>query len=79
MARTRRTNTNGRSELLGAFMNMFGFHQVSICETEDDTFYCKFMRIFKTFIAIVIIISIIYIIFMFVFPNSKFLGGKIRK
>jgi hypothetical protein len=79
MARTRRTDTNGRSQLLGSFMSMFGFHQVNICKTEDNTFYCNFMRIFKTFIAIIMIFSILYIIFLFVFPKSKILGGKLRK
>ena len=79
MARTRRTNTNGTGGLLGSFTSMFGIHQVNVCKTEDDTFYCNFMRIFKTFIAIIMIFSILYIIFLFVFPKSKILGGKLRK
>lgn len=79
MAKINTTNRNNRSELLGSFMSMFGFHQVNVCKTEDDTFYCNFMRIFKTFIAVIMIFSILYIIFLFVFPNSKLLGGKIRK
>ena len=79
MARTGRASNNRRSELLGSFMSMFGFHQVNICKTEDDTFYCNFMRVFKTFIAIIMIFSILYIIFLFIFPNSKILGGKLRK
>lgn len=78
-SRSSRSNGNTRSELLGSFMSLFGFHQVNICKTEDDTFYCNFMRVFKTFIAIIMIFSILYIIFLFIFPNSKFLGGKIRK
>ena len=79
MAKRSTTNRNNRSELLGSFMSMFGFHQVNVCKTEDDTLYCNFMRIFKTFIAVIMIFSILYIIFLFVFPNSKLLGGKIRK
>ena len=79
MAKRRATNSNNRSELLGSIMSMFGFHQVNICKTEDNTFYCNFMRVFKTFIAIIVIFSILYILFLFVFPNSKLLGGKIRK
>lgn len=79
MAKRRVTNSNNRSELLGSFMSMFGFHQVNICKTEDNTFYCNFMRIFKIFITIIIMFSVLYIIFLFVFPNSNLLGGKIRK
>ena len=47
MARTRRTNTNGTGGLLGSFTSMFGFHQVNICKTEDNTFYCNFMGFLK--------------------------------
>ena len=72
--RTERNNNSG--ELFGTILGMFGFRQHNICKSDDDTFYCKFMRIFQLFIAIIIVIVIIYLLKTLFTSKVNLFGGK---
>ena len=72
--RTERSNNSG--ELFGTILGMFGFRQHNICKSDDDTFYCKFMRIFQLFIAIIIVIVIIYLLKTLFTSKVNLFGGK---
>ena len=74
--RIERNNSGG---LLGTILGMFSFNQYNICQSEDDSFYCKFMRFFQLFIAILILCVIIYVLKLFFTSKIKLFGGKIRK
>ena len=71
--------SNNSVGLLGTILGMFGFRQHNVCKSEDDSFYCKFMRIFQLFIAIIIIIVILYVFKTLLFSKGKLFGGRIRK
>lgn len=65
-------NNISASDILG----LFGFRQINICNSNDESFYCKFMRFFQLFITIIIFIVIIYFIYTylvkpFVFQQKK--------
>ncbi len=75
--------SNNSGGLFGTILGMFGFRQHNICKSDDDTFYCKFMRIFQLFIAIIIaiiiVITILYILKFLLSSKGKLFGGRIRK
>ena len=75
--RTERSNNSG--ELFGTILGMFGFRQHNICKSDDDTFYCKFMRFFQLFITILVLCMIIYVLKLLFTSKVKLFGGKIRK
>ena len=75
--RSERNNNSG--DLLGTILGMFSFNQHNICQSEDDSFYCKFMRFFQLFIAILVLCMIIYVLKLFFTSKVKLFGGKIRK
>lgn len=42
------------------------FHFLQICENDDNSFYCSFMRIFQLVISFIILAVIIYLVYIFV-------------
>lgn len=67
MVKVRNNNTKSTSGNSGALasslLSMFSFNQVNVCSSEDQSFYCKFMRFFQLFIALIMFVVIIYVIF----------------
>ena len=61
--RTSSKSSGSNNNLLSGVMGMFGFHQVNVCKSDDQSFYCKFMRFFQLFIAIIMFSVIIYVIY----------------
>ena len=65
MVRRNNNKTSGtKNGLLSGVMGMFGFHQVNVCKSDDQSFYCKFMRFFQLFIAIIMLCVIFYVIYL---------------
>ena len=75
----RTNNRNDSSGLLTSILGMFNFNQYNICHSEDNSFYCNFMRFFQLFIAIIILCVIFYVLKLIFTSKVKLFGGKIRK
>ena len=55
----------------------FLFGSVVQCKAEDDSFYCKFAKIFNIIIMTAVILLIIYIIFSLI--KTSLFGNKKNK
>tara|TARA_B100000674_G_C37204866_1_gene629970 strand:+ start:227 stop:472 length:246 start_codon:yes stop_codon:yes gene_type:complete len=73
--RTSNKSSGTKNELLSGVMSMFGFHQVNVCDSDDQSFYCKFMRFFQLFIAIIMFCVIIYVIYSI---GKSFMKGGLK-
>lgn len=75
-----KTSSGGNNGLASSLLSMFSFNQVNVCSSEDQSFYCKFMRFFQLFIALIMFVVIIYVIFSF--AKGYFMKGgsmKVRR
>lgn len=73
---------NQSNSLLSSILGMFNFGNINVCTSNDQGFYCVFMRYFQLLISIIVILVILYVIYTLVFKPSnglKLFGGKIRK
>ena len=70
----RNDNNNFLGSLLGSLT--FGFFDVHNCDTEDDTWYCKFSRFFGAFIKLLFLVIIFYIGYTLIFKQNIKKGGK---
>ena len=66
--------------ILPTLLGMFTFNNVNVCSSDDQSFYCKFMRFFQLFVAILVFGIILYFIYNlfaygFVGGSSK-IGGR---
>ena len=62
---------------LTSFLNMFGFHDVTVCKSEDKSFYCQFMKYFKLFITMLLLICILYVLYkVFLTKKGLQIGGN---
>lgn len=62
---------------LATFFNMFGFHDVTVCKSEDKSFYCQFMKYFKLFITMLLLIGILYVLYkVFLTKKGLQIGGN---
>ncbi len=71
----RNDNNNFLGSLLGSLT--FGFFDVHKCDTEDDTWYCKFSRFFGAFIKLLFLVIIFYIGYTILFRGNRLSGGKV--
>jgi large-conductance mechanosensitive channel len=84
MAPRRKTNVSPESNsnmVLGNLSSMFGFQQVNICTSDDGSFYCQLMRLVQMIIAFIVISTILYFLYLFLFRpmiNSVFMKGGSR-
>lgn len=66
-------------EIIQSILGMFGFRQINICKSEDDSFYCKFMRWFMiliSFIILLVIIGAIFYLISILYRSYSQKGGK---
>ena len=59
-------SVSANNSIFSSLLSMFGFRQVNVCKDEDDSFYCKFMRVFQLVIAMLVIVAILYVVYTFV-------------
>ena len=84
-SKTRNSNSNssgsGSSGLLSSILGMFNFGNINVCTANDQGLYCSFMRFFQLFIAVLIFLVIIYVLYklFFSYSGGKSYGGKLRK
>lgn len=65
MAKRSNLSAGGSSpSLLGSLMGMFNFHQVNVCTSSDNSFYCTLMRLVQSLIAIIVLCVILYVIYV---------------
>lgn len=59
------SNSSGNNSFLASsLMRMFSFNQVNVCSSDDQSFYCKFMRFFQFVISVIILVAIVYVIYI---------------
>jgi hypothetical protein len=64
------TNTNSNGGILGS--GIFGLFGTTInCDSTDSSMYCSFMKFVNILIAIVMICSILYLGYIFIYPYIK--------
>lgn len=58
---------NGTPSIGSTLLNnfQFGVFGVNKCDSEDDTFYCNFSRVFNIIMMILVLIAIGYVIYTF--------------
>lgn len=69
------------SSLLSSILGMFNFGNINVCTANDKGLYCSFMRFFQLFIAVLVFLVIIYVLYklLFSYSGGKSYGGKLRK
>ncbi len=71
------SNTTNNVGILGSIMGMFRFHDVTVCKDDDDSFYCKFMKVFKIIMAIFVLGIILVMVYKIFFTKGGLVfGGK---
>ena len=84
-SKTRNSSSNssgsGSSGLLSSVLGMFNFGNINVCTANDKGLYCSFIRFFQLFIAVLVFLVIIYVLYKLIFSYSggKSYGGKLRK
>ena len=74
-SRSSRSNTSGNGGILGS--GVFGLFGSTIqCDSETNSLYCNFVKIFNVLIMILVIFGIIYFVFSF-FAGSGQRGGAV--
>jgi hypothetical protein len=62
---------------MGSLLGMFRFHDVTVCKSEDKSFYCQFMKYFKLFVTILLVIGILYVLYkVFLTKKGLQIGGN---
>jgi len=73
MPRRSKNTTSSNGGILGS--GIFGLFGTTInCSSTDSSLYCSFMKFVNILIAIVIIFSILYIGYVFLYPYIKHVG-----
>jgi len=73
----KRNNVSNNTGILGSIMGMFQFHDVTVCDSKENSFYCTFMKVFKLIIAMLVILCIFYAIYKIFFTKKGLqLGGS---
>jgi len=70
-------NNNIFSILLNSLT--FGIFDIHQCNSEDNSWYCKFSRFFGALMKIIIILFIFYALYILIFKTNIFSSKKYRK
>jgi hypothetical protein len=66
---------------VGAGMSSTGGTTLSMCNSGDDSFYCKFIRFFnmlKMIIFLIVLVVVIYFVYNTFVSNTSLFSGKRR-
>ena len=77
-----KTNNNNNTPSIGQTLLsnfQFGIFGVNKCDSDDDSFYCKFSRFFSIIMMIIMLCIIAYVIYIllknYIFKSNSY-GGK---
>ena len=55
---------------VGDFLGMFNFHNVVMCDSEDNSIYCSIMKLLNLVFAIIFLTAIFYFIYIVFLTKS---------
>lgn len=67
-------NLQSNEGILPTLLGMFTFNNVNVCASDEQSFYCKFMRFFQLFVAMLVFGIILYFIYNLI--SSGMVGGS---